>query len=257
MATAQRTDSVSSIVTQLSAAQKTPKSTSAYIVFVNRPIGRLFAAIAFKLGATPNGVTAISGIGTYLSAIALAFFGGTYPAAFIAGLALCLFYALDSADGQLARLQGGGSLRGEWLDHVLDGGKIVLLHSAVLSVLVQSGSVPLPLALGVPIVFMLASSLLYGGGTLINELKRRIPRNEDAETKPLVSAFTARDWIMSVALLAPEHGVISLLVVLLPFSSVFLPIYAAAALVTATLCVAISIKWYRDLAQADADASLG
>ena len=249
-----RANSVASIIRELSAAQKTPKSTSAYIVFVNRPIGRLLAAIAFKFGGTPNGITAVSGTGTYLAAAALAFFGGDFPAAVFAGLALCFFYALDSADGQLARLQGGGSLRGEWLDHFLDGGKIVLLHSAVLAVLIRDSSVPMPLALIVPIVFMLASSLLYGGGTLVNELKRRVATPSESSSKPLVSGFTAKDWVMSGALLAPEHGVISLLVVLLPFPRIFVPIYVLASLVTVVLCVAISIKWYRDLAAADARA---
>ena len=43
-----------------------------------------------------------------------------------------LGYALDSADGQLARLRGGGSLTGEWLDHVIDSFKISTLHLAVL-----------------------------------------------------------------------------------------------------------------------------
>ena len=255
MAKATRSDSVASIIRQLSAAQKTPKSTSAYIVFVNRPLGRLFAAFAFKLGGSPNGITAISGTGTYLAAIALALFGGSFPGALVAGIALCFFYALDSADGQLARLQGGGSLRGEWLDHFLDGGKIVLLHSAVLAILVRDDSVPLALSLVVPITFMLSSSLLYGGGTLVNELKRRVPKPAgEHSTKPRVSNFGAKDWVMSFALLAPEHGVISLVVILLPLPGIFIPIYTAAALVTAILCVSISVKWYHDLAEADAGA---
>ena len=41
-------------------------------------------------------------------------------------------YALDSADGQVARLTGGGSLLGEWLDHMIDSTKIAALHLAVL-----------------------------------------------------------------------------------------------------------------------------
>ena len=45
---------------------------------------------------------------------------------------LTLAYALDSADGQLARLRGGGSPAGEWLDHVFDCVKASTLHMAVL-----------------------------------------------------------------------------------------------------------------------------
>ena len=45
---------------------------------------------------------------------------------------LLLGYAVDSADGQLARLRSGGSLAGEWLDHCLDVVKVSALHLAVL-----------------------------------------------------------------------------------------------------------------------------
>jgi phosphatidylglycerophosphate synthase len=40
-------------------------------------------------------------------------------------------YAFDAADGQLARLRGGGSLAGEWLDHMIDAAKVSSLHVAV------------------------------------------------------------------------------------------------------------------------------
>ena len=39
---------------------------------------------------------------------------------------LVVGYALDAADGQLARLRGGGSVAGEWLDHVVDAVKIAI-----------------------------------------------------------------------------------------------------------------------------------
>ncbi len=52
------------------------------------------------------------------------------------GLLVCglllLGYALDSADGQLARLLGAGSKRGEWLDHTVDATKVSVLHGTVL-----------------------------------------------------------------------------------------------------------------------------
>ena len=47
-------------------------------------------------------------------------------------LLLATGYALDSADGQLARLKGGGRPAGEWLDHTVDMAKTVMLHGAVL-----------------------------------------------------------------------------------------------------------------------------
>ena len=38
---------------------------------------------------------------------------------------------MDSVDGQLARLRGGGSVRGEWLDHTIDSFKESSIHLAV------------------------------------------------------------------------------------------------------------------------------
>ena len=45
---------------------------------------------------------------------------------------LLLGYALDSADGQVARLSGRSGPAGEWLDHVTDQARTVSLHMAVL-----------------------------------------------------------------------------------------------------------------------------
>ena len=50
----------------------------------------------------------------------------------VVSLLLILGYALDSADGQLARLLGGGTPEGEWLDHVIDSAKLATIHLAVL-----------------------------------------------------------------------------------------------------------------------------
>jgi phosphatidylglycerophosphate synthase len=57
----------------------------------------------------------------------------TAPATWFVGLitvVLVLGYALDAADGQLARLRGGGSSLGEWLDHMIDSAKVVGPHLA-------------------------------------------------------------------------------------------------------------------------------
>ena len=47
-------------LTELQRAQKTSKGAPAYSRLVNRPLGRVFAAVAHVAGATPNMVTAIS-----------------------------------------------------------------------------------------------------------------------------------------------------------------------------------------------------
>lgn len=90
----------------------------------------MIAAAAFQAGLTPNIVTLISATLTFT---ALALVALVEPSAWLGvGLALLLAlgYAFDAADGQLARLRGGGSASGEWLDHMVDATKISCLHLA-------------------------------------------------------------------------------------------------------------------------------
>ena len=104
----------------LRSAQKPSRGTAAYSRLVNRPAGRRVAAAAQLVGVTPNGATAASAL---LSGSGLVLLATQRPSAWL-GLAVSVLlaagYVLDSVDGQLARLRGGGSLSGEWLDHTVD-----------------------------------------------------------------------------------------------------------------------------------------
>ena len=115
---------------RLGGAQKSRKGGQAYSVFVNRRLGRAAAAAAYHANLTPNHVTIISAIFSAAGIATIALVGGWWAA--IAAPLLAIGYALDAADGQLARLRGGGSLSGEWLDHSVDSVKITTLHLAVL-----------------------------------------------------------------------------------------------------------------------------
>ena len=74
-------------------------------------------------------------------------------AAVLTSLLLMLGYALDSADGQLARLRHGGSKAGEWLDHVADAIKLSTLHGAVAIGLFRSGRLADPALLLLPLAY--------------------------------------------------------------------------------------------------------
>ena len=110
---------------ELRSAQKGRKGAPPYSLFVNRPLGRVFAAAANVLGLRPNQVTMISACFTFAAIALLAIGPATWWVGVLVAVGLVLGYALDSADGQLARLQGGGSLTGEWLDHMIDSVKVV------------------------------------------------------------------------------------------------------------------------------------
>ena len=84
---------------------------------------------------------------------------------------LVLGYAFDAADGQLARLRGGGSLLGEWLDHMIDSVKVAALHLAVLVTLYRNFDLD-PLWFAVPIGFTVVSSVHFFGMILVDLLAR-------------------------------------------------------------------------------------
>src|SRR5215213_8858275 len=117
---------------RLKSAQKSSRGAPIYSRVVNRPLGRLFAALAHKVGLSPNDVTAVSAVCTFTGIVFLALLPPSWSTALLVATLLVLGYALDAADGQLARLRGGGTLAGEWLDHVIDSFKIATLHLAML-----------------------------------------------------------------------------------------------------------------------------
>ncbi|QRZ61173.1 CDP-alcohol phosphatidyltransferase family protein [Rothia sp. ZJ932] len=116
----------------LNSAQKPGIGVPAYTRWVNRHVARVFAAAAVKFGITPNGVTAISAGFSALGLLVLLFAAPTVVTGFLVALLFALGYALDSADGQVARVTGASSPAGEWLDHVVDSVRVPSVHLAVL-----------------------------------------------------------------------------------------------------------------------------
>ena len=102
------------------AQKKRARGAPAYSIYVNRPFGRRLAAGAHLLGLTPNAVSLISAAFTFSAIVLVAVRPPTVWLGLFITAFLVLGYAFDSADGQLARLRGGGTAAGEWLDHVLD-----------------------------------------------------------------------------------------------------------------------------------------
>src|SRR4051794_28290259 len=104
----------------LSRAQKPPRGVSFVTRFVVRPMGRVFAALGYSWGLTPNAITLISSLVTLAGIAVLALLTPSALSGVLAAVLLLLGFGLDSADGQVARLAGTSSLAGEWLDHVAD-----------------------------------------------------------------------------------------------------------------------------------------
>ncbi|MTI95310.1 MAG: CDP-alcohol phosphatidyltransferase family protein [Firmicutes bacterium] len=91
-----------------------------YTRYVSRKFAMLFTALFFKLNISPNIVTVLSAVFALSGAGVLFLPVGSVSSAIIMLIFLQVSYALDSADGQLARLLDKPSPIGAWFDLLMD-----------------------------------------------------------------------------------------------------------------------------------------
>lgn len=220
----------------LARAQKPGAGVPWYMRVVNRRLGRLIASLAAQGPFTPNHVTAAS-FGSFLGAAALLVL--VEPGVVMAVVAVVLLqlgFAFDSADGQLARLQGGGSPAGEWLDHVVDSARHLLFHLAVLIGMYRFTDVD-ELVLLIPLAFGVVATVRFFAQILAEQLARRDPlAAPDAVPKLGV-------WIQAPA----DTGVLNFVVLLWPWTTAFLWVYAAVGALNAVLLAATLVRRRREL----------
>jgi phosphatidylglycerophosphate synthase len=229
-----------SALRRLSEAQKPARGVSFYTRCVNRPAGRGLAAAAHRAGLSPNQTTVLSALvtGTAIAVIA------TCPPSRTLGpcvaLALVLGFALDSADGQLARLHGASSRSGEWLDHIMDCGKHLGLHAAVLISFYRHFDLSRPAWLLLPITFQFVAVLLLFGGILAEQLKRQNGGEGAGQVSP-------PSVVRGVVLLPVDYGLLCLTFVCLGNERLFLVLYGALCAAHVVLLPAFAVKWFREL----------
>jgi phosphatidylserine synthase len=153
---------------------------------------------------------------------------------------LLLGFALDSADGQLARLHRSSCLSGEWMDHVVDCAKLLGIHVAVLVSFYRFFDLPHPGLLLAPIVFQCAAVLMFCGGMLTEQLRLRRP----GERADRVSAPSV---IRGMALLPVDFGLPCLIFVFLGNERLFLALYVTLLAVHVMFVPAFFVKWFREL----------
>ena len=233
---------ISESVRALSAAQKSNAGAPLYSRLINRPVGRVLAAVAHRVGLTPDQVTLLSACCTYLGIALIALWRPSAAAAVATSLLLMLGYALDSADGQLARLRHGGSRAGEWLDHVADVIKLSTIHAAIAISLFRFSLDDFagPAVLLVPLAFgavqtihffsyILTYQLRYHGGT------------------PLASG-EGRPGLTKAVLSAPTDYGLMCFVLMLRFAPVVFVWVYGLMLVGYALYVALALpRWYLEL----------
>ncbi|WP_405935522.1 CDP-alcohol phosphatidyltransferase family protein [Streptomyces sp. NBC_00726] len=233
-------DTTTTVLGRLRGAQKTAKGVSLYSRYVNRPAGRVLAAAAYRLGLTPNQVTLVSAAFTFgaLACVALVR-PGAWPAVLVY-LGLAVGFALDSADGQLARLTGRGGPDGEWLDHVVDCAKMILVHAAVLIAFHRWFALPGDGWLLLPLGFLFVAVLTFCAGLLREQLGKAAARGAPGPAAP-------PSRLRAVALLPADYGVFCLVFLLLGDATAFRVGYAVLAAVHALFLVLFLGKWFREL----------
>lgn len=216
---------------------KTNYGAPAYSRFVNRPWGRRLAAAAFATGMTPNQITAISAMFSLAGIVLLV----ALPPSLLLGVGvsvlLAIGYALDSADGQLARLRGGGRPSGEWLDHTVDMAKTVLVHAAVLLAWLRYDTIPWQQA-AIPLVFATVSVVAFFAWLLVDLLRRAAP-GTPAGDKPQGAPL-----VRSLLRLPSDYGLLLWLFVLWG-TWLFLPVYALVMLANAAILALALPVWFR------------
>jgi len=220
----------------LAAAQKGSVGVSFYSRWVNRPAGRVLAAGAHVLGLTPNAVTYLSAVATLAGLLVLVLVPPSPLVGVGVGLLLVLGFALDSSDGQLARLRGGGSVLGEWLDHLIDAGKTVLVHTSVLLAVWFHGDVPTAWLL-VPLAYQFVAVVQFSGILLTQFLERKAG---GAAKRPPSN-------LRSLLLLPADYGILCLVFLTSGVHAIFLPLYTVLAVVTALITAAMIVAWARRL----------
>lgn len=231
------------VLRELRGAQKSSKGVSLYSRYLNRPAGRLLAAGAYRVGLTPNQVTLVSAAFTFASIAAVALMEPSWWLGVLVYAGLVVGFAFDSADGQLARLTGRGGPDGEWLDHVVDCAKMILVHSAVLISFHRFGALPGEGWLLLPLGFLFVAVLTFCAGLLREQLGKAAVRTAPVAAGPGVPVSRVR----AVALLPADYGVFCLVFLLLGVPGAFRAGYAVLAAVHALFLVAFLAKWFREL----------
>jgi len=243
-------EGIGGVLRELRGAQKTAKGVSLYSRHVNRPLGRLFAAGAYRLGLTPNHVTLCSALFTFAAIASVALFRPSWGLAVAVYASLVTGFALDSADGQLARLTGRQGPDGEWLDHVVDCAKMILVHTAVLISFRRFFELPSEAWLLVPLGFLFAAVLTFCAGLLREQLGRAAGRRAaggPAGAGPRGGVPERVSRVRAVALLPADYGVFCLVFLLLGAPAAFRAGYAVLGAVHALFLVVFLVKWFREL----------
>ncbi|MCX7523035.1 CDP-alcohol phosphatidyltransferase family protein [Microbacterium sp. STN6] len=241
-------ESYRDVVSRLGSAQKKrARGAPAYSVYINRPIGRRLAALAFLAGLTPNGVSAVSAVFTFGAIVVIAILPTALWTGVLIAALLVIGYAFDSADGQLARLRGGGTASGEWLDHVLDSVKTSTLHLAVLITAFLHFDLSDAAWYLVPLGFSAVAAISFFASILNDQLRSRY------RSKLTLGGSKESSLVRSLLGAPTDYGVLCLSFILIGWPLVFFTVYTLLFLANGAYLLMASVKWFREMSDLGAE----
>jgi phosphatidylglycerophosphate synthase len=199
-------------------------------------------------GLGPNQVSIISACFSYLAIVLVALVSPVPWVGVLIALLLIVGYAFDSADGQVARLTGRGSVAGEWLDHVIDAAKIVALHCAIAVCWYRFFDVR-PALLLVPLGYAVVASVFFFAIVLADLLRRiaRVKAGGSAVTTASVSPKESAPWLRSLLALPYDYGLLCIAMAFLGVHTAFVAIYVVLFVGNVLSLVAGCVRWFVEM----------
>lgn len=203
------------------------------------------AACAYGFRLTPNTVTAISAVLSFLGLILLLVLPYSGWTGLAVAVLLALGFVFDSADGQLARLYGRSSKAGEWLDHVVDALRAPSVHAAVAGAVILKDEA---------YSWLVAVALLYGVITSAQFLSQILA---GAMVRSVGKDPVRGGNLRSFLLLPTDTGTLCWAFVLWGFPTPFAVIYSLLAAIAVLHATSSMLRRYRDLLALDASKEVG
>jgi phosphatidylglycerophosphate synthase len=148
----------------------------------SRPMAARLVKQLVKTSMTADQVTLVSGTAGVAAGVLYAF-PGTWP--LFGSILLVAMMVLDCADGQLARLRGGGSWRGRVLDGMADYATALSVHAGVCIQLWLSGVGAIHPLLLLTLVVLAAASMAWSAQVLDGLKQRLKPESPDTRLNEL------------------------------------------------------------------------
>ena len=226
-------------------SQKPNRGAPPYSRWINRRLGRMLASVAYVCRLSPNQVTVLSAVATFSGLALVALVRPLWWLGLLVGVLLVLGYALDAADGQLARLRGGGSVAGEWLDHVVDATKICVLHAVVAVSIYRFGPRHGWLLL-IPLAYEAVACVFFFSFILVDKLRR-----ENSAFRPPAAA-QGGGLVQTFVALPTDYGILCIVFLFFGGRTVFLVLYGLMFAANALVLLAVLVKWWREMRLLDA-----